>query len=146
MSEVKFQKILKDRLKGFTGFCGIEIDEVSEGFSRASCELQPQHLNPQGKVHGGMISTLMDVCGGTAAIYASKPPRMIVTQSADIHYMRPIKGGVMRAEARALKSGRSTCVVQVDVYGESEKPAATAIYEFFYTAAPVEYTTDGGET
>ena len=126
------REILKDRLRGFTGYCGIVIDGVTDGVCRAHVDLQPQHLNPRGFVHGGLLCTLMDVAAGSAAILAHDPPRMMVTQSAEVHYLRPCSGGTLTAEARVLKAGRSVAVVSVEVKDEAEKLVSAGTFELFY--------------
>ena len=126
------REILKDRLRGFTGYCGIVIDGVTDGVCRAHVDLQPQLLNPRGFVHGGLLCTLMDVAAGSAAILAHDPPRMMVTQSAEVHYLRPCSGGTLTAEARVLKAGRSVAVVSVEVKDEAEKLVSAGTFELFY--------------
>ena len=132
MTEQETRELLRRRHEGFTGYCGIRIDEAGGGLCRAHVALEARHLNPRGFVHGGLLCTLMDVAAGSAAILAHDPPRMMVTQSAEVHYLRPCSGGTLTAEARVLKAGRSVAVVSVEVKDEAEKLVSAGTFELFY--------------
>ena len=135
MTEQERLASVRARLTGFTGHCGIEIETVETGRCTAVCRTGEEHLNPLGLVHGGVTATLMDVAAGTAAIYAVDPPRYVVTQSADVHYLRPAGPGLLRAEARAVKAGRHTCFTQVQVSDEAGRLVASGSFEIFYVDA-----------
>ena len=47
--------------------CGIQIDEVGEGTSKCSFEIETRHLNGGGIVQGGAIFTLADFAFAVAA-------------------------------------------------------------------------------
>ena len=134
MTEQESRDFLRRRHEGFTSYCGIRIDEAADGLCRAHVALEARHLNPRGFVHGGLLCTLMDVAAGSAAITACEPPRMMVTQSAELHYLRPAAGGVLTAAARTVKAGRSVAFVQVDVTDETGKLVAAGSFELFYIA------------
>ena len=116
----------------FNELVGLRAEAVGQGWCRIVCEIEPRHCNPQGKVHGGMSATLMDVAGGVAAIYASGEPRPIVTQSATAHYLRPLAGSRMVAEGQALKAGRRTCFTRVELRDDQGRLCCTGEVELFY--------------
>ena len=128
----RLNEILEKRYKGFTGFCGIRFDEVREEGCVVSCELRPELLNPSGIAHGGLIATLTDVAAGLMALHADGWVHNIVTQSCNIHYLRPGIGDRLRAESRVIRKGRRVCVVQVDCYTPEARLFATALYEIAY--------------
>lgn len=132
MTENETRELIRRRHEGFTGYCGLVIDEAAEGFCRMYVELQPHHLNPRGAVHGGLLSTLLDVAAGTAAIVAYDPPRWAVTQSADIHYLRPALGSRLTAQAKVVRAGRSVAYVQGEVYDEAGKLVTAGSFDMFY--------------
>lgn len=132
MTEKETMELIRRRHEGFTGYCGLVIDEAAAGACRAHVELQPRHLNPRGAVHGGLLSTLLDVTAGTAAIVAFDPPRWAVTQSADVHYLRPALGSHLTAQAKTVKAGRSIAYVQAEVYDEAGTLVTAGSFEMFY--------------
>jgi uncharacterized protein (TIGR00369 family) len=46
---------------GFTQLVGTELSSAEEGRASVSLRAEERHLNPSGTVHGGVISTLIDV-------------------------------------------------------------------------------------
>ena len=60
------ETIRKEAMKGYTEYSGIELTEVGEGYAAGRVVIKPQHLNPSGAVHGGIIFCLGDVIGGIA--------------------------------------------------------------------------------
>ena len=47
--------------RGFTKLVGTELSSAEEGRAAVSLKAEERHLNPSGTVHGGVISTLIDV-------------------------------------------------------------------------------------
>ena len=120
------------RLRGFTGYCGMEFTEHTEERCVVTCPLRPELLNPMGIAHGGLIATLADVAAGVMALMADGNCRNVVTQSCNIHFLSPAVGNTLRAESHVLRKGGRTCVAQVDCLAEDGSLAATAIYEIVY--------------
>ena len=117
---------------GFDRLCGIEFTEINNDETVISCELRPEHLNPGGNVHGGVIATLTDVAACTMAGKADCAKHPVVTQSCSIHYLLPVSEGRLRARAHVVRKGTRVCVVSVDCEDEEHHIVATAIYEIAY--------------
>ena len=123
---------INEELGPFNRLVGLRAEAVEQGRSRIVCEIRPELCNPRGAVHGGMSATLMDVAAGVAAIYASGEYRPMVTQSASVHYLRPLAGSLMAAEGRVIKAGRHTCLARVDVFDDQDRLCCTGDLELFY--------------
>lgn len=123
---------VKVRSRGFTGYCGLEFDEIGKERCVISCPMRPELLNPAGIAHGGLIATLTDVAAGSMALAADGNTRSIVTQSCSIHYLSPGTGDRLRAEAKVLRKGNRVCVVQVDCFSADGTLSAVATYEIAY--------------
>ena len=117
----------------FNRYVGLRCEAVGQGWSRVVCEIRPELCNPWGAVHGGMSATIMDVAGGIAAIYATGEARPMVTQSAEIHYLRPLTGTGMVAEGSVVKAGKSTCLVRVELYDAERRLCCVGDLSLFYT-------------
>ena len=117
----------------FNRYVGLRCEAVGQGWSRVVCEIRPELCNPWGAVHGGMSTTIMDVAGGIAAIYASGEARPMVTQSAEIHYLRPLTGTGMIAEGSVVKAGKRTCLVRVELYDAERRVCRVGDLSLFYT-------------
>ena len=118
----------------FTGYVGIELDEIRPGYCRAHLDIKDYHLNPMGSLHGGAAFTLMDVAAGYSGVYANGNHRGLVTQCADIHFLRPITEGRATAESNVIKSGRNTAYSEVKVMNEKSEICLCADFEMFYTS------------
>lgn len=132
MEEKRFSEDVLRRLKGFTGYCGLEFTEVADEKCVVSCRLREELLNPSGLAHGGLIATLTDVAAGMMALQADGWRHNIVTQNCSIHYLRPGSGEILRAESRVIRKGNRVCVVQIDCFTDEGKLCTTAIYEIAY--------------
>ena len=132
MEKKELTEMAKKRIVGFAAVCGLEINEVEPGYAAGQCPLKDELLNPYGFTHGGAVNTIMDTLGGTAAISSQDPLRYVVTRSADVHYLRPVMGSVMKGTARVIRAGRQMCLVQAEVFDEEDRLCATGMLEFFY--------------
>ncbi len=111
-----------DEESGFRELVGIELSEAGEG--RAVVRMRPgdRHLNPGGTVHGGAISTLVDVAmaeaiGTTLAEEAERP----VTVEMKVNYMTPGKPGAIVSTAKVRKGGKRVTVVEAEVVQEEDE-------------------------
>ena len=125
---LKDRSVEVNRHNPFVQLLGVRIEEVARDFSRLSLEIGPACLNPHGLVHGGVLFTLADNAAGCAA---STDGRAYVTQCGDVHFLRTLSSGTIRAEARVRHRGRSTVLVDVSVTGEEERLLATASFTYF---------------
>ena len=59
-----FEKLKELRNVGFNREVGIVTAAISEGYARVEVEIGPQHVNPIGSVHGGVLFTIADTTAG----------------------------------------------------------------------------------
>ena len=107
--------------KGFRELVGAELSEADEGRAVVRLRAGARHLNPGGTVHGGAISTLVDVSmaeaiGTTVAEEDERP----VTVEMKVNYMAPGKPGSIASEARVRKGGKTMTVVEAEVVQEED--------------------------
>ena len=105
-----------------------QIEELGEEHTVVSMSTYPTILNPVGTIHGGALYTFADDVAGIAA---TGDGRYYVTQSGTLNYLRNQIGGRIRAKATVLHRGSRTCVINVDIYGETGKLLATGDFNFF---------------
>lgn len=131
MNEEKLQRLRERLSDGFAAYCGITADEVGENFCSLSFETQPQHLNPHGFVHGGMLFTLADSAAGALACSLGREDSG-VTQDAVIYYLRPAVGARLSARAQLVRAGRFTALMQVDITDERGRAIARSDVTIFF--------------
>jgi acyl-CoA thioesterase len=97
---------------------GIELLEVEEGRALARLTVSGEHLNAAGVVQGGAVFTLADF---TFAAASNSRGNVALAIEAHVTFLRAVRAGVLRAEAREESGSRrlSTCTVRVtDEKGE----------------------------
>lgn len=105
-----------------TKSAGIIIEEAGIDYASCSMEITPNHRNAQGGVMGGAIFTIADFAFAIAA-NAGKAPTVSLT--SNITYLGAAKGNTLIAEAKPVKSGRSTCSFIVSVTDEKGTAVAS---------------------
>ncbi len=94
---------------------GIELIDVSEGYARAKMEVNENHLNGIGTVHGGAIFTLADF---TFAVAANSHGNVTVAINVNISFMKAAINGTLIAEAREISLNPKISTYTIDVYDE----------------------------
>lgn len=100
----------------FAAQAGVEIREAEPGRSLCAMPLRPCHMNANNTPMGGAIFTLADFAYAVAS--NGFTDKIIVSQQVAITFLAPAKGTELLAEAKCLKSGRTTCLYEVDVRDE----------------------------
>ena len=107
----------------FVRFCGIEALDVRDGRTRLRLALAPEHANNLGIAHGGVICTLLDVALGTAARLAAGRP--VLTLDMQTRFLAPGRG-VLAAEGRVTRAGRSVLFCEAEIRDASGELVASA--------------------
>ena len=97
--------------------------EAQEQVSRLTFTVQDTMRNPHGTLHGGVIALALDTCMG-ALLRAALGPS--VTIELKVNYLRPVKDGEVRCEARFLQSGKTVSHVEARMTDAEDKPVAAA--------------------
>lgn len=117
---------------------GIELLEVSPGYSKASVTITRKHLNAGGRTQGGVLFTLADLALAAAA---NSHGNLAFSLSSHIQFLRASgEGDTLTAEARERYIGRSTGCYQIDITNQAGKLIATFESSIFRMAdtIPVE--------
>jgi uncharacterized protein (TIGR00369 family) len=88
----------------------IEPDEA-----RVELEVEPKHLQLLGTVHGGVIAMLIDTATYWAAFLVLPEDTTLVNIDLKLNYLRAVTQGLLIAEARCLKSGRTISYAEAHV-------------------------------
>ncbi len=109
-----------------------------EGHLIIEMDIRPEFANVRGALQGGLIAVLIDVCTGRLAYLSCDHENGFSTATSDlsIHYLSPVAVGPARTEARVLRQGRSSIVLQVEVtdVGRGNKLAAVSTIAFTVVA------------
>ncbi|AEG17913.1 phenylacetic acid degradation-related protein [Methanobacterium paludis] len=102
----------KDR---FAKSLGIKLLEISEGGAKTKMEINDEHLNGIGTVHGGALFTLADF---TFAVAANSHGRVTVAINVNISYMKAVSRGTLTAEAREISLNPKLATYTIDITDE----------------------------
>lgn len=100
----------------FAAATGAEIREAEPGRAVCALRLRQDHMNANDTPMGGAIFTLADFAYAVASNGFTE--HIIVSQHCSITFLSPAKGKELIAEARCIKSGRTTCLYEVTVKDE----------------------------
>ena|SRR5437016_1327187 len=103
--------------EGLSKTLGERIVSAENGRARMELPVGPSVLNPGGFLHGGALATLVDSAGTVAIMAAPSNPdhKPGVTTDLNISYLAPTREGVVTADARAIKVGRTLAFADVEV-------------------------------
>jgi uncharacterized protein (TIGR00369 family) len=107
---------------------GIEAESIAESDTVARIRATPHIVAADGGVRAGVLATLVDLVGGSEAIRAARPDRM-VTADLTLQMVRPAVGPFVEARGRVVRRGRTTLVIEAgvfDVSGEGSQATADA--------------------
>jgi uncharacterized protein (TIGR00369 family) len=103
-----YYKHIKMKLTGFTdNGCMMKMEVGSE------------HANIYGNVHGGAIASLADSACGLSLIIRLHESEFAVTQNLIVNYLKPAPIGVMTARGWIVHRGKTTAVLEADLFSES---------------------------
>ncbi len=136
MDEARFQKLaaLFETQVPFVAFLGIHFVSVASGSVRMEVPFQPSLIgNPVlPALHGGVIATLLDTCGGAAVWSQIGEFDRVSTVDLRVDYLRPGRPETLVGTGRVIRLGNRVGVVELRAYhpGASGEPVAvgTGVY------------------
>lgn len=111
---------LPEERSPFMSLVGGELESVEEGRVVMTITLEERHMNPNGVLHGGVLTTLMDEATGHSIVTIRGMETMMQAPHATVDMnmsflsgARP--GDVLECEGRALRVGKSVCFAEGEV-------------------------------
>jgi uncharacterized protein (TIGR00369 family) len=92
--------------------------------------VKDKHKQVHRVVHGGVLATLADTAGGFAAFLASPAGSRVVTIEMKINFLEAVERGEVRAEARVLRQGKTTSVVDCEIRDSDKRLVSKALMTF----------------
>ncbi len=116
----------RDLKDGIAGYLGIRMVEVGPGRATAEVEARDELVHRFGVLHGGVVAVLVDQVLGSAVYPVVPAGTWPATLEFKLNYLAPVRGGVVRADARVVGLSSRTAVVHVDVTNDG-RPVAVAL-------------------
>ena len=105
---------------------GFELAEVGEGRAIVTLETGPQHTNPMGTTHGGILCDIADSAMGIAFHSTLSPGESFTTVELKINFFRPVWKAQLRAEGKVVRRGKTVGYVECEVSDENGRAIAKA--------------------
>ena len=70
---------------------GFEAQEIADGRATVTLTAGPQHANPMGTLHGGILCDIADAAMGMAFASTLAPEESFTTVELKINFFRPVR-------------------------------------------------------
>lgn len=102
----------------FSQWLGIEVVNITEGYSKIRMTVRPEMINGFGIVHGGIAFSVAD----TAFAFAcNNRNNLSVALDTSINFTKPVHvGDILTAEAKELHNGKSTGLYHITITNQKD--------------------------
>jgi uncharacterized protein (TIGR00369 family) len=118
---------LSDIVGGFQALLGYRLVRWERDVAEVELDVDAQHHNRSGLVHGGVHATLLDSAAGLAGVFCPVPGNVVraATLSFAIQYVAAARSGTLRAIGRRRGGGRSIFFATAEILDADGKLVAT---------------------
>lgn len=95
---------------------GLRYTRLDQEVIAGELHVSERHLQPMGLVHGGVYAAMAESLGSIAAYCYSGAQQPVVGVANHTEFLAPVKAGVISGEARAVKIGKRTQLVDVEFF------------------------------
>ena len=108
----------------FARALGVRIDTAAPDEVAGRLDWAPDRCTAGGVMHGGALMALADTLGAACAFLNLPPDTSTTTLESKTNFFRGVKDGSVRGVARPLHTGRTSIVVQTDLYDGTDRRVA----------------------
>ena len=105
---------------------GFEAKEIGDGRATVTLAAVPQHANPMGTLHGGILCDMADAAMGMAFASTLASEESFTTIELRINFFRPVWQAELRAEGTVVQRGRTIGYVECNIFDEENRLVAKA--------------------
>ncbi len=106
----------------FSRWLGIEVLNITEGYSKIRMTVREEMINGFGIVHGGIAFSLAD---SAFAFACNNRNNLSVALDTSINFTKPVHvGDILTAEAKELHNGKSTGLYHITVSNQKDHTVA----------------------
>jgi uncharacterized protein (TIGR00369 family) len=105
---------------------GFELAQVGEGRATITLAAGPQHVNPMGTLHGGILCDIADAAMGIAFASTLARDESFTTIELKINFFRPVWQAQLKAEGMVVQRGRTIGYVECSITDEQNRLIAKA--------------------
>jgi uncharacterized protein (TIGR00369 family) len=128
--ETSLQPDLRSRAKAIAmpvgRLIGFETKEAGDGRAVVTLSAGPQHANPMGTLHGGILCDIADAAMGIAFATTLAACESFTTIELKINFFRPVWQAALKAEGKVVRRGNSVGYVECEITDENARLVAKA--------------------
>ena len=98
---------------------GFDLVEMEPGHAVVEFSAGPEHANPMGTLHGGILCDVADAAMGIAFSSTLDPGESFTTLELDVKFLKPIWDAELTATGEVVKRGRKTGLVECKIHDET---------------------------
>src|SRR5579872_3306390 len=114
-SQADFRERTKTNDVPIARLIGFEAKDIADGRATVVLAAGPQHANPMGTLHGGILCDIADAAMGIAFASTLEEGESFTTLELKINFLRPVWKERLRAAGKVVKRGKSVGMVECDV-------------------------------
>jgi uncharacterized protein (TIGR00369 family) len=105
---------------------GFEAKDIADGRATVVLAAGPQHANPMGTLHGGILCDIADAAMGMAFASTLAPEKSFTTVELKINFFRPVWQAQLRAQGMVVRRGQTIGYVECSITDEQNRLVAKA--------------------
>jgi uncharacterized protein (TIGR00369 family) len=105
---------------------GFNARDIAQGRATVLLAAGPQHANPMGTLHGGILCDIADAAMGVAFASTLAPDESFTTVELKINFFRPVWRAELKAEGAVVERGRTVGYVECNITDEQNRLIAKA--------------------
>jgi uncharacterized protein (TIGR00369 family) len=124
--EPDFRERAKTNNVAIARLIGFEAKEIADGRAMVTLAAGPQHANPMGTLHGGVLCDIADAAMGMAFASTLAPDESFTTVELKINFFRPVWEAQLRAEGKVVRRGSSLGYIECEITDDQGRLVAKA--------------------
>ena len=128
--EVRSKPDFKERAKAndvpIARLIGFEAQDIGDGRATVVLSAGPQHANPMGTLHGGILCDIADAAMGMAFASTLAEEESFTTIELKINFFRPVWQTHLRADGIVVQRGHTIGYIECTIVDEENRLIAKA--------------------
>ncbi len=105
---------------------GFDVKDIADGRATVVLAAGPQHANPMGTLHGGVLCDIADAAMGIAFASTLAQGESFTTVEMKINFFRPVWQAQLKAEGVVVRRGNTVGYVECTITDEESRLVAKA--------------------
>ena len=105
---------------------GFQAEHIGDGRATVTLSAGPQHANPMGTLHGGILCDIADAAMGMAFASTLAAGETFTTIELKINFFRPVWSAQLKAEGIVVRRGNTIGYTECTISDEQNRLVAKA--------------------